>query len=60
LNKYRITYIEEKLSDPAYLAKSSIETIAEAAGFGSRQSFYTAFKKTKGSTPKEFFTAKKA
>jgi AraC-like DNA-binding protein len=44
LNKYRIDYIEEKLSDPSYLAKSSIETIAEAAGFGSRQSFYTAFK----------------
>ena len=60
LNKYRIAYIEEKLSDPAYLAKSSIETIAEAAGFGSRQSFYTAFKKAKGCTPKEYFTARKA
>ena len=59
LNKYRIDYIEEKLSNPAYLAKSSIETIAEAAGFGSRQSFYTAFKKAKGCTPKEYFTAKK-
>ena len=55
LNKYRIAHIEEKLSDPAYLAKSSIETIAEAAGFGSRQSFYTAFKKVKGCTPKEYF-----
>ena len=59
LNKYRIDYIEEKLIDPDYLAKSSIETIAEAAGFGSRQSFYTAFKKAKGCTPKEYFTAKK-
>ncbi len=59
LNKYRIDYIEEKLSDPSYLAKSSIETIAEAAGFGSRQSFYTAFKKAKGCTPKEYFSAKK-
>jgi AraC-like DNA-binding protein len=47
LNNYRISYIEEKLSDPTYLSKSSIETIAEASGFGSRQSFYTAFKKAK-------------
>ena len=58
LNNYRIAYIEEKLSDPAYLAKASIETIAEASGFGSRQSFYTAFKKAKGCTPKEYFNSR--
>lgn len=58
LNNYRIAYIEEKLSDPTYLAKSSIETIAEASGFGSRQSFYTAFKKAKGCTPKEYFNSR--
>ena len=58
LNNYRIAYIEEKLSDPNYLAKSSIETIAEASGFGSRQSFYTAFKKAKGCTPKEYFNSR--
>jgi AraC-like DNA-binding protein len=58
LNNYRISYIEDKLSDPSYLAKSSIETIAEASGFGSRQSFYTAFKKAKGCTPKEFFSSR--
>jgi AraC-like DNA-binding protein len=58
LNNYRIAYIEEKLSEPAYLAKSSIEMIAEASGFGSRQSFYTAFKKAKGCTPKEYFKTK--
>jgi AraC-like DNA-binding protein len=58
LNNYRISYIEEKLSDPTYLSKSSIETIAEASGFGSRQSFYTAFKKAKGCTPKEFFSSR--
>ena len=58
LNNYRIAYIEEKLSDPAYLAKSSVETIAEASGFGSRQSFYTAFKKAKGCTPKEYFNSR--
>lgn len=58
LNNYRISYIEEKLSDPTYLAKSSVETIAEASGFGSRQSFYTAFKKAKGCTPKEYFSSR--
>ena len=58
LNNYRISYLEEKLSDPTYLAKSSIETIAEASGFGSRQSFYTAFKKAKGCTPKEYFSSR--
>jgi AraC-like DNA-binding protein len=58
LNNYRITHLEEKLSDPEFLAKSSIETIAEAAGFGTRQSFYTAFKKAKGCTPKEYFNMK--
>jgi AraC-like DNA-binding protein len=58
LNNYRISYIEEKLSAPTYLAKSSIETIAEASGFGSRQSFYTAFKKAKGCTPKEYFSSR--
>lgn len=58
LNNHRISYIEEKLMDPAYLAKSSIETIAEASGFGSRQSFYTAFKKAKGCTPKEYFSSR--
>jgi AraC-like DNA-binding protein len=57
LNNYRISYIEEKLSDPTYLAKSSIETIVEASGFGSRQSFYTAFKKAKGCTPIEYFSS---
>lgn len=55
LNSYRIQYIEHKLKDPLYLKKYSIESIAEASGFGSRQSFYSAFKKVKGCTPKEYF-----
>ncbi|MEY4647031.1 MAG: hypothetical protein RIQ98_867, partial [Bacteroidota bacterium] len=57
LNNYRIAYIEEQLRNPDFLAKSSIEAIAEASGFGSRQSFYTAFRKAKGCTPKEYFSA---
>jgi AraC-like DNA-binding protein len=60
LNNYRIAYLEEKLSDPEFLAKSSIEKVAEAVGFGTRQSFYTAVKKAKGCTPKEYFRSKVA
>lgn len=58
LNTYRISYMENMLKDTDLLAKSSVESIAEASGFGSRQSFYTAFKKAKGCTPKEYFTSK--
>jgi AraC-like DNA-binding protein len=58
LNNYRIAYLEEKLSDPEFLAKSSIEKVAEAVGFGTRQSFYTAVKKAKCCTPKEYFRSK--
>ncbi|MFD3394415.1 helix-turn-helix domain-containing protein [Aquirufa sp. OSTEICH-129V] len=56
LNNYRIQYLEKRMLDPKYDAKSSIETLAESAGFGSRQSFYTAFRKAKGCTPKEYFS----
>ncbi len=56
LNNYRIQYLEERLLDPKSEIKSSIETLAESAGFGSRQSFYTAFRKAKGCTPKEYFS----
>jgi AraC-like DNA-binding protein len=58
LNNYRIQYLEERLLDPKSDAKSSIETLAESAGFGSRQSFYTAFRKAKGCTPKEYFSSR--
>ncbi len=58
LNNYRIAYMEEQLAKPDFLAKSSIEAIAEASGFGSRQSFYTAFRKAKGCTPKEYFSSR--
>ncbi len=56
LNNYRIQYLEERLLDPKSEIKSSIETLAESAGFGSRQSFYNAFRKAKGCTPKEYFS----
>ena len=58
LNQYRMDYVDKLLNDPAFLTNSSIEVIAEAAGFGSRQSFYTVFKKAKGCTPKEYVSQK--
>ncbi len=58
LNNYRISYLEKNLIDSNKFAKSSVEAIAEASGFGSRQSFYTAFKKAKGCTPKEYFSSR--
>jgi AraC-like DNA-binding protein len=58
LNQYRMDYVDKLLNDPAFLTNSSIEVIAETAGFGSRQSFYTVFKKAKGCTPKEYFNTK--
>ena len=59
LNAYRLDYLEQKFSDSSLEDRISIEAMAETAGFGSRQSFYTAFKKAKGCTPKEYFNAKK-
>ncbi len=53
LNDYRIKKAVNLLGDPAN-DKYSIEKIAEAAGFSSRKTFYTVFKKTTGLTPLEF------
>ncbi|MEY3644321.1 MAG: hypothetical protein RLZZ207_1016 [Bacteroidota bacterium] len=58
LNNYRITYFEKKMQDPNQANKSSMENMIRDAGFGSRQSFYTAFKKAKGCTPKDYFNSK--
>jgi AraC-like DNA-binding protein len=58
LNRYRLEYLEQKISDPSMLEKTSIEAMAESAGFGSRQSFYTTFKKIKGCTPKQYFRSR--
>jgi len=55
LNGYRIEYLENHLINEETLRKLSFELIAESAGFGSRQSFYSAFKKHRNTTPKEYF-----
>ena len=58
LNRFRITHFVETLFIPEKLSKSSIDSLIKDSGFGSRQSFYTAFKKEKGCTPKEFISLK--
>jgi len=60
LNNYRIAYIEENFNDPKRASQSTVEKLAREAGFGSRQGFYTALKKAKGCTPKEYFSQMKA
>jgi AraC-like DNA-binding protein len=57
LNGYRIEYLENHLINEETLRKLSFEVIAESAGFGSRQSFYSAFKKHRNTTPKEYFSS---
>jgi AraC-like DNA-binding protein len=59
LNNYRIAYIEENFSNPKLGGQSTVEKLAKEAGFGSRQGFYSAFKKAKGCTPKEYFSQMK-
>ncbi|MBQ8051314.1 MAG: AraC family transcriptional regulator [Bacteroidaceae bacterium] len=53
VNEYRIHEALYKLIDQRYLDKS-IEEIAAMVGFGNRQSFYAAFYRLKGCTPKEY------
>jgi AraC-like DNA-binding protein len=58
LTNCRINHLDQQLTDPTFIQNTTIEAISEATGFGSRQSFYTALKKAKGCTPKEYFNSK--
>lgn len=53
INQYRIDYFIEQY--PSRIAKETLESIACSSGFKSTSTFYTAFKKEKGSTPSEYF-----
>ncbi len=57
VNFYRIEEAKDLLMDPntSYL---TIEAIGRQAGFKSKSSFYTAFKKLTGMTPKAFMNGK--
>ncbi|MEX0983001.1 MAG: helix-turn-helix domain-containing protein [Bacteroidales bacterium] len=54
INRFRIEdFIQKVEMNPA--SNLSIEGVAFSVGFKSKSSFYSAFKKTKGCTPKVFF-----
>ncbi len=53
INEFRVKDAQQQLSDPKNLNKS-IQRIFEDAGFNSKTTFNTLFKKVTGSTPSEF------
>lgn len=53
INYYRIEEVKHLLKDPDY-SKLTIEAIANQAGFKSKSSFNSAFKKHTNMTPREF------
>ena len=55
INLRRIKYIEDTFVANKDFHKYSLDYIGEKAGFGTRQGFYSAFKKLKNTTPKAYF-----
>lgn len=55
-NKYRIEHAKKIMQFPAY-RNYTIEAIGEASGFGSRTTFFNAFKKHENISPGEYFDA---
>ena len=53
INEYRVAAFKE-MASPSEIEKYSILGIANEAGFGSKASFYRAFKKETGITPTEY------
>lgn len=53
VNKYRVNEFISRLQSEEY-RKMSIEGMANNVGFNSKSAFYSAFKKEKGCTPKNF------
>jgi AraC-like DNA-binding protein len=49
-NKYRVEEVKAKFEDPNY-AHLKMEVIASESGFGSKQSFYSAFEEFTGVNP---------
>ncbi len=56
VNRYRIEYFIEQVPDNPQL---TMEALSKKAGFISRSTFINAFKKEKGTTPREFFKEQK-
>ena len=53
VNKYRIEEAMALLVDKRYV-NLNMEEISDMVGFANRQSFYSAFYKQKGTTPRDF------
>lgn len=53
INKYRILYITKKL-DEGYWKQITLEGLALEAGFSSRSTFFSAFKKIIGNSPSQY------
>lgn len=53
VNKYRIEYAKEILTDKRY-CDLKMEDVSDMVGFSNRQSFYAAFYKYTGITPKQY------
>lgn len=53
INKYRISYITQKLNE-GYWKQITLEGLALEAGFSSRSTFFSAFKKILGKSPSQY------
>lgn len=58
INHFRVQYFKQIQEDPAFQNRS-IEGLALEAGFKSKSTFYAAFKKVEGMTPKQYESRKK-
>ena len=54
INRYRVDYCKKKIIDEGEWKHLTLQAIAEASGFGNRNTFTAAFKKTNGMTPADF------
>ncbi len=58
INELKIDYVIEQFQKGDFKQKT-LEAIGREAGFGSKPSFYSSFKKIKGCTPKEYLRQNK-
>jgi AraC-like DNA-binding protein len=58
INSFRIQYFKQILTKSDY-KNISIEGLSQLSGFKAKSTFYSAFKKTEGITPKQYETNKK-
>lgn len=59
INSFRINYFKEIINDEKY-KNMTLEAIAFEAGFNSKSSFYSAFKKMENSTPQQYINSLKS